>query len=793
MPYQPKSAVSTLLASLVFALPVSGALAIDRDDPVSNPASVRILEIANTQLALQPGDAEAFARVLDAPMRFSPIAGVQELSGTLIVRAKNEHVESALARITPLMTIKSRFVEEYVLTVPKGISEGQLAAMLMSTGEYEFAQPNWILWPASVPNDPFYSISWQHTKLQSEAAWDLNTGSSSVIIAIVDTGVDINQPDLQSAMVPGYNSIQGLTQAEGANLADVANHGTFVAGCAAAPGDNNIGVTGVGWNFSIMPVRVVTNSGAATTMSISDGARWAGMNGAKVVNISFTGVMNPSNIALGDDLKAMGALLVYASGNSNLNISPDRPGFVIVSSTDINDLKAGDSNHGDAINVAAPGVNVTSSRIGSSYGNSSGTSYAAGITSGVCAMIFSVNPLFSPDDVQDILYASVDDLGVPGRDSLFGFGRVNTLNAIIDAQNYTPRTPLPIAESFESASWMDLLSATSGSVSVINDPDAPSGPSVLIMNETDVVETAPLAGTAASTTVFSVSMRVKAQGIEPGETLEIQYRDAAGAWISAASTSAAGTNTDDYFLFGALLDSAFGYHGTSIRLIANGSDSSDTWMIDDLRIEPFGSETVPFVDSFESGTLSELLWDPAQTSASVQLSSSSLALWIDSAVGETIDIDVTPVTDDGGFINFFAMNITQGGTDSLLVEFRNFLGVWTPLDTIDAADLSTSPAGFSYPIPLFALTDTFRLRFSDTIASGGFFIDDLSIGLDPLVLGCSSADLAEPLGTLNLQDVFAFLALFNAQDPAADLASPFGTFNLQDVFAYLGEFNNGCP
>ncbi len=780
--------IALLSASLLFLASGSVAASEQTESPV------HAMQIARTHLELQPGDDEAYARGLANPMRFVSIKGVQEFSGTLLVRTKDGHLKAGKARIESLITQKSLFVDEYAITVPAGIDEGQLAAMLMSTGDYEFAQPNWNLYPTATPNDPFYSSSTQHINLQSEAAWDLNTGDPSVIVAIIDTGVDITQPDLQNAMVPGYNSIQRLTQAEGADLTDVVNHGTFVAGCAAARGNNSVGVTGVGWNFSIMPVRVVSNGGSASVISIGDGARWAGENGAKVVNISFAGVMNASNISLGNDLKENGALLVYAAGNDNVAIAPDRPSFVVVSSTDQFDIKAGNSNHGEAIDVAAPGVSIFSTRVGVTYGAGSGTSFAAGIASGVCAMIYSVNPDFGPDDVQEILYASVDDIGDPGEDNLYGHGRVNTFNAIVQAQSYTPRFPIPLAESFEDSSWMDLLSATSGSVTIANDPSAPDGPSVLVMDSTDIVESVPLAGSPASATAYGISMKVKGEGIEAGKTLEVQYRDVTGAWVSVVSTGASGVNASGYTFFGAVLDAEFGYHSTSVRILANGSDASDVWMIDDFRIEPIGPVGIPYMESFDLDVLSALQWDLTQTTAPIEPSIGSPAMRIDNTIGVTGDIDVTPATDDGGFINFYAANDASGGSDSLSIEYHNFLGSWVVLDTIDSSSLSTTVrTGFSYPIPFFGLHNGFRMRFSDTAATGAFFVDDISIGLDPLSPGCTDADLVEPFGTLNLQDVFAYLALFNAQDPAADIADPIGSFNLQDVFAYLSLFNAGCP
>ncbi|MCA9302786.1 MAG: S8 family serine peptidase [Phycisphaerales bacterium] len=770
---------------------ITAALLAHHASAGESPERARLLERAGAALALQPGDADAFATGLDHPVEFTQIAGNQEFSGQLHVRAKTGHTEHALARVMPLLDQRSPFVEEYVVRIPNGMDEESLASMLIATGDYEFVQPNWTLYPVSnIPNDPQYGSSWQHTRIQSAAAWDITTGDSSVIVAICDTGVDLDHPDLEAALVSGYNAWTHDAQIDGGDVTPVGGHGTFVSGCAAAIGNNSTGVVGAGWNFRIMPVRVVSTNGSASSFSISDGARWAGEHGAKVVNVSFTGATTSGNVQLARDLKANGALLFYAAGNDNAQTSPARPDFVIVASTTSSDTKSSFSNWGSAISISAPGSNVRSTQNGGGYGNGSGTSYASPIAAGVGAMIFSVNPELGPDDVQEILYATVDDLGAPGRDDFFGLGRVNTFSAVTYAQTYTPRVMIPITESFETTDWSDLLFAASGSIETFTDPSAPDGSAVLVMDATDTVESVLLGGRPAITGGYSISARIKATGVEAGESLDLQFKDSAGSWNTIISMPSFGIDTDGYTLLDAPLPNTFGYHGVSIRIVANGSDSSDQWMIDDLRIQPTAEQVLPFTDSFDAGTLSALRWD-ASTTASAGALGASIGMELDGQqTAETVDIDLTPLANDAAYINFFAASL--GGTDdTLLVQYRDFFGNWATIDTITTAQLSAIPSGFSYQVPFLGLVDDFRLRLTDGTNTGGFFIDDLEIGADPLVLGCGPADFTGD-GSLDIFDVFAFLDAFNTANPAADFTAD-GSFDIFDVFAYLDLFNAGCP
>ncbi len=785
--------------SLVLACGSMSAAAAGPVDPLggSRPGDrATMVQRAASVLAMQPGDD---ARVAGAePIAFEAKAGDREFSGELIVRAKAGKQRSAAGRVAPLVAYRSELVEEYVVRVPAGMSEGELAGVLMATGDYEFVTPNWTVFQlATVPNDPGYSSSWQHTRLQSALAWDIEQGSSDVIVAVCDSGVRLTHADLSAALVPGYNSANRVAQINGGLVDDVNGHGTFVAGCAAAIGNNGVGVTGVGWNLGIMPIRVTNNSnGTASLFALTDGARWAARNGAKAINVSFTGATSSGNNNAARDIKEDGGLLFWASGNSNAPIAGNTSEFVVVGSTTSSDNRSNFSNYGQALSLVAPGSGVRSTQSNGGYGNSSGTSFASPIAAGVGAMIFSANPALSPDDVQDVLFSSVDDLGTPGWDQFFGHGRVNTFKAVTLAKTYTPRAPLPLYEPFDSASWQDSLSMISGSPAIAADPDAASGGSALLMPAGAGVETAPLAGRPASGNNYSVRLSVRTEGAEPGESLGVIYLNDADQWVPLFEAPATGTDTG-YIVHEEPVPADFAHHGVRLRLLANGSDASDRWFVDDLSIDERTPVSAPFADGFDVGRLSAMRWDDLSTAGISQIADNFLMNLPDGATATTVEV---PLVDLAAFEQWVWFYVDTDGIvagDTLAVDYFTPASGWQPLTTVDGGSLAGGLNGFETPVPFGAIASSnFRLRFTASTSGGAFFVDDVNAGTSRLPdanPGCSAADLAEPYGVLNFFDLSAYLALYNTQDLGADLAAPFGVFNFFDLSAYLAGYNAGCP
>jgi thermitase len=294
--------------------------------------------------------------------------------------------------------------------------------------------------PADVPNDPLFSSQWHLAKMQCPAAWSGTRGRDSVIIAILDTGVDGTHPDLAAKMVAGWN-----TYDNNADSNDVYGHGTAVAGTAAACTNNGTGVAGVAWDCLIMPVRISDPQGYGYSSTVANGLTWAADHGARVANISY-GFTNDSVVrAAAKYFSDRGGVVTVSAGNSALNDThPDNPYVLTVSATDSNDELASWSNRGNNVDVSAPGVGIGTTNRGGGYGSWSGTSFSAPATAGVAALVISANPSLTGPEVQQIVKNSADDLGTPGWDSVYAMGRVNADRAVAAAlegnQDTTPPT-----------------------------------------------------------------------------------------------------------------------------------------------------------------------------------------------------------------------------------------------------------------------------------------------------------------------------------------------------------------
>lgn len=312
----------------------------------------------------------------------------------------------------------------------KQSTEEEISAELMDTGALVFAEPDYLVHPHLLPNDPNYASQWHHPLMNSAAAWDITTGSSTIIVAVCDTGVQSTHPDLAANLIlPGFNTVDNTTNSE-----DFWGHGTAVAGCIAAVGNNGVGVVGMGWNIKILPIRI-SNDSAGGTAYISDMAeamRYAVDRGAKVVNLSYGGANSATIDSAAQYVRSKGGLHFMSAGNDGLDVSanPDWSSFIIIGSTDSLDRRSSFSNYGTPIDIVAPGSSVYTTQRTSTYGPISGTSFSSPIAAGVGALIYAVNPSFTPAQVEEILFASAKDLGTVGNDSVFGHGRVDAGAAV---------------------------------------------------------------------------------------------------------------------------------------------------------------------------------------------------------------------------------------------------------------------------------------------------------------------------------------------------------------------------
>ncbi|MEM2868641.1 MAG: S8 family serine peptidase [Candidatus Bathyarchaeia archaeon] len=279
---------------------------------------------------------------------------------------------------------------------------------------------------SQVPNDLYYSSQWHLINIDAPSAWDISTGSSSVVIAVLDSGVDASHPDLASKLLQGWNFYDNS-----ADTSDVYGHGTKVAGAAAAIANNGIGVAGVAWLCPILPVRVTDTSGYTTYSLLSKGLVYAADRGAKVAVISFQIFSGSSLLSAAKYFVDKGGVVVAAAGNTGKYESySDNPYIISVGATTSSNSIASFSSYGPYVDLVAPGVSIYTTIKGGSYGAVSGTSFSAPIVAGIAALMFSVNPSLSPVDVERILESTAVDLGEPGYDVYYGWGRVNAYAAL---------------------------------------------------------------------------------------------------------------------------------------------------------------------------------------------------------------------------------------------------------------------------------------------------------------------------------------------------------------------------
>ena len=358
-----------------------------------------------------------------------------------------------------------------------------------STGDLTFAGP-WQITaagqdantPGVFPNDEYFPRQWHlyntgqtggtpGADIRAPEAWEITTGDPTIVAAVFDCGVDTSHPDLINNLVAGYDFIENDPYPDPAPvLAAINAHGTMCAGLIAAQGNNSIGVTGVTWNCKVMPIRVgaVRADGSYYFTTSADSAtafRWAATQGADIFSNSWFGDPSPQPImhsALVDVTKAggigrngRGCVLVSAAANTNSSVwYPARyPEVIAVGATDHQDLRWGYSNHGPELDITAPGGPFppgsggvgpwTTDIVGdpgghiynpvpgiTDYAIFGGTSSSAPIVAGVAALILSVEPNLTNDEVRHFLERSAKDLGAPGRDDYYGWGRVDARAAL---------------------------------------------------------------------------------------------------------------------------------------------------------------------------------------------------------------------------------------------------------------------------------------------------------------------------------------------------------------------------
>jgi thermitase len=302
-------------------------------------------------------------------------------------------------------------------------------ASLQSTGLFAYVERDSYAHTAAVPNDPSYGSQWYLPRIHSAEAWGVTTGSATIVVAVIDSGVDAAHPDLTSKLVAGWNFVKSTSE-----TVDVLGHGTAVAGTVAAASNNSIGIAGVTWASKVMPLVVVDDTDYASYSNIAAAIQYAADQGVRIINISIGGPASSMTMQNAVDYAWKKGALIFASAMNDSTSSPRYPAacnhVVAVSATDSADHLAGFSNYGSWITLSAPGTNILSTADRGGYNFWSGTSFASPIVAGVAALCLAENPALGNAALLSILLDTADDIGTPGFDTSFGYGRINAYRAV---------------------------------------------------------------------------------------------------------------------------------------------------------------------------------------------------------------------------------------------------------------------------------------------------------------------------------------------------------------------------
>lgn len=286
------------------------------------------------------------------------------------------------------------------------------------------------------------------------------TGNSNLTLAIVDTGVQLDHPDLAGRLLSGYDYANN-----DADPTDDNGHGTSTSGAAAANGNNGLGMAGVNWGCMILPVKVLSASGSGSYSAISSGINYSADRGARVINLSLGGTMSSSTLQSAVNYAwNKGSVIIAAAGNNGTSqtVYPAACSNVVaVSAINISNTITSWSSYGSFVDLCAPGDNIGTLWIGSGYATVSGTSYSSPIVAGVACLALAANPSLKNFQVVNLLLKNADDLGAAGFDSYYGNGRVNAARVVAAAPSVDTTSPVTaVTNPLNGASISGLKSVT---------------------------------------------------------------------------------------------------------------------------------------------------------------------------------------------------------------------------------------------------------------------------------------------------------------------------------------------
>jgi parallel beta-helix repeat protein len=394
------------------------------------------------------GSVEVVVGIKDGADYDELVSSIEESGGTVVDTIFIQDNPIAIVADVPLNSIAS-FVDE-----------------LKATGLPMYVEPNMKSTVSWVPNDPGWSSQWGPRRIEADYAWNITTGDPSVIVAVIDTGVEWDHPDLAANIwtnpdevldgidndgngfiddIRGWDFVDtGIPVCPGEDgivedndPMDFHGHGTHCSGIVAAVTNNSVGIAGVAGRCKIMALRAGfkdwMNYGRLEHDDIAQAIIYAVDNGADIISMSFGGVSSIIEYAAIKYAYDAGVLLVASAGNDASDYKSYPAAYdevVAVTATAPSDIPALFTNYGDWVEVAAPGVSINSTYLNGNYIKLSGTSMAAPHVSGVAALIWSQFPNMTRDQVRSQLCHTADDLGSPGFDEYYGYGRINARKAV---------------------------------------------------------------------------------------------------------------------------------------------------------------------------------------------------------------------------------------------------------------------------------------------------------------------------------------------------------------------------
>jgi subtilisin family serine protease len=353
----------------------------------------------------------------------------------------------------------------FLVRYSSGISPLEAARLFAGSQDLVYAEPNGIVRALLTPNDPTFPLQWAHNNTgqavrfgggtvgtpdcdtDSPEAWDLQTGSPSLILSIVDTGIDAGHPEFAGRVLPGFDFVNN-----DANPNDDNGHGTSCSGIALGAGNNGQGIAGVAWGVQVLPVKVLNSQGSGTFTQVANGVIWAADNGARVLSLSLGGGANSTmQNAVNYAVNTIGCAMFAATGNGNspsLSYPAAYPNVISVGAlSPCNERKNPGScdgetwwgsNYGTGIDFLAPGTRIHTTDIRGAGGYNAGdytpdfngTSSATPHAAGIGALVWSQNPSLTNTELLTILQNNCDDIGAVGFDTQTGYGRMNAFRSV---------------------------------------------------------------------------------------------------------------------------------------------------------------------------------------------------------------------------------------------------------------------------------------------------------------------------------------------------------------------------